>query len=125
MVKRYLIISGLLLLLFNLASQGALGAGYTPILGALGMVGHAHADGNDIGFHYHPVSEHGSITASGQFIDHLQKMHYGKTCLATCLHATILPIPNEKRGSSHYFRSFSLVGADIWHLGVSSGGIPS
>ena len=73
-MKRCLIISGLLLLLFNLAGLGPQGSSFLP---------------------------------------------------GACLPAAVSPIPNQGRGMSSSCLSSSLVGAGIWHLGISSGGIPS
>jgi hypothetical protein len=127
LLKRFLTISGLLLLLFNLASQGTLGGYYFLSSNGQTTIGHSHSDGDGIGyFHCHTVSEHGSMLVCEQIQKHLTTILHGRSGSATtCLPASILPIPNEERGSSPFFRSFSLVGADIWHLGISSGGIPS
>ena len=127
MLKRFLIISGLLLSLCNLASQDALGGYYFLSSGGHTVIGHCHRDGNGSGyFHCHTVSGHGSMLVCEQIQNHINVILQGRSSSATtCLPVTISPVPNQERGSSLSFFSSSPVGADIWYLGVSSGGIPS
>ena len=126
-MKRLLIISGLLFSLVNLAGHGALSASYFPFSGERNIIWHSHSDGDGIRyFYHHGFTEHGSLCVRGQLLGRTKVIHYGRTDSATtCLHATISPIPNQERGSSPIFLSYFHSGDDIWHLGISSGGIPS
>jgi hypothetical protein len=131
-MKRFLIISGLLISLVNMLSHGALSASYLPSSrgpnAALRVIGHCHGDGEGVGyFHPHPISKHGSLCVHGQLLESesTKVIHHGRTGLnADCLQSTILPIPTE-RDSAPVFWSYLPPRDAHWHLGVSSGGIPS
>ena len=72
MLKRFLIISGLLLSLCNLASQDALGGYYFLSSGGHTVIGHCHLDDNGSGyFHCHTVSGHGSMLVCEQIQNHI------------------------------------------------------
>ena len=133
-MKRFLVISGLLIIsLVNLVSNGAWSASYVPSNGGPNdgpkVIGHCHSVGDGMPyFHPHPVSKYGSLCVHGQLLGckSTKVIHYGRTGLEiTCLRTTISPIPNQGWGSSPICWSYSPRGDARWHLGVSSGGIPS
>jgi hypothetical protein len=135
-MKRSLIISGLLIIsLVNMVTNGVLSASYLPSTGGPNggpqVIGHCHSDSSGDGiayFHPHPVSEHGSLCVHGQFLDckSTKVIHYGRTGHEiTCLRTTNLPILNQVWLSSPICWSYSSCRDALWHLGVSSGGIPS
>jgi hypothetical protein len=128
-MKRLLIISALLISLINMVSQGAVSASFFHSSGGPNVIAHFHSDGDGLGyFHPHPVSVPESLWVDRQLLDckTTKVVHYGRTGLeTTCLHPTILPIPNQERGRSLIFWSYLTSRKDIWHLGISSGGVPS
>ncbi len=125
-MKRPLAIVVVFLVFFSLIGKVAFSTIYSRG-GAPGFIGHFHLDGDDGSpFHYHPISEHGSLISSGQSLDQHQMILPGRIVRLTVYLQTSFSLisRHQERAISFITPATLPIRASFIYLGISSGGIP-